>query len=525
MKAPDAPSRGRARPHSAHPSPYRLRPAHPSDSAHTHAVASPRIPRPLVLQQCAPRLMRRHRNRGIIRCAVLLAGDLAVLFTARSLLIAIRDANFLGARAASALQALLPHGSFNLLQIMLAILLGLTAFGTYRPGDYRRDVRAVALGSLAGFALVCWSWLWSAFSWYHLAGCAVVATGVASILVAERLLADVLVQRVRRARGRLPRAIVVGAGPVARRMLRHPMLSHPGEFSLLGYLDTRPAIGNDALGSASEFVQIIGDYNVDTVILSSDCDAEFCRDIIEIADAAGCHVLVASHWAELGNLRPQLIWRRGTPLVQLTHPAVKGQQYVFKRAVDIVVAGLGLALLSPLLLLIAAAVRLTSRGPVLFSQMRVGRGGRLFRIYKFRSMVQDAEQRRSELAAQSVYGDERLFKVMDDPRITPLGRFLRRSSLDELPQLWNVLRGEMSLVGPRPPLPSEVSLYKEHHYSRFDMKPGITGPWQVRGRNKITDFEQVMRIETAWMRQWSIWKDFAILMQTVPVVIRMDGAH
>jgi lipopolysaccharide/colanic/teichoic acid biosynthesis glycosyltransferase len=115
--------------------------------------------------------------------------------------------------------------------------------------------------------------------------------------------------------------------------------------------------------------------------------------------------------------------------------------------------------------------------------------------------------------------------VKDDPRVTRIGAFLRRTSLDELPQLWNVLLGHMSVVGPRPPLPCEVALYQEHHYTRLNMRPGMTGPWQASGRNRITDFEEVVRLESAYIRQWSIWKDLAILLRTIPVVLRMDGAH
>jgi lipopolysaccharide/colanic/teichoic acid biosynthesis glycosyltransferase len=213
------------------------------------------------------------------------------------------------------------------------------------------------------------------------------------------------------------------------------------------------------------------------------------------------------------------------PLVQLTRPGLQGQQLVLKRVVDVIVATLGLIVLAPIFAAVALAVQLSSKGPVIFRQRRVGAGGRLFDILKFRSMVDGADAQRGQLTAASMYGDGRLFKLSRDPRVTAVGRFLRRTSLDELPQLWNVLRGEMSLVGPRPPLPSEVALYDEHHYSRFDMKPGITGPWQVNGRNRVTDFDEVIRLETAYLRRWMIWKDFAILLRTIPVVLRMDGAH
>jgi lipopolysaccharide/colanic/teichoic acid biosynthesis glycosyltransferase len=162
---------------------------------------------------------------------------------------------------------------------------------------------------------------------------------------------------------------------------------------------------------------------------------------------------------------------------------------------------------------------------VFFRQNRVGRGGRLFKIYKFRTMVAGAEEHRDELLDQSIYSDRRLFKIVSDPRVTRLGTFLRRTSLDELPQLFNVLKGDMSLVGPRPPIPSEVDLYEAHHYARFDVKPGITGPWQVAGRNEVTDFERVVLLETSYIRDWSLWRDLVVMLQTLWVVLTMRGAH
>jgi lipopolysaccharide/colanic/teichoic acid biosynthesis glycosyltransferase len=155
----------------------------------------------------------------------------------------------------------------------------------------------------------------------------------------------------------------------------------------------------------------------------------------------------------------------------------------------------------------------------------VGREGRRFKILKFRTMTADAEQRREELRSRSLYADGRLFKVPDDPRITKLGRWLRRTSLDELPQLVNVLKGEMSLVGPRPPMPCEVELYQAHHYARFDVKPGMTGPWQVSGRNDVRDFEGIVTLETAYIRGWSVWTDVLVLLRTIPALIRMRGAY
>ncbi|HXG69097.1 MAG TPA: sugar transferase, partial [Gemmatimonadaceae bacterium] len=150
--------------------------------------------------------------------------------------------------------------------------------------------------------------------------------------------------------------------------------------------------------------------------------------------------------------------------------------------------------------------------------------GKRFQMYKFRSMVRDAEKLKADLAEMSIYTDRRVFKIPNDPRITSLGRFLRRSSLDELPQLLNVLEGDMSMVGPRPPLASEVELYEEHNYTRFDMKPGITGPWQVAGRNVVTNFDEIVAMETEYLTDWSLLKDFSILLRTVPAVLSMKGA-
>jgi lipopolysaccharide/colanic/teichoic acid biosynthesis glycosyltransferase len=140
-------------------------------------------------------------------------------------------------------------------------------------------------------------------------------------------------------------------------------------------------------------------------------------------------------------------------------------------------------------------------------------------------MVANAEAQRGALQGASLYADARLFKVPADPRITRLGVMLRRTSLDELPQFWNVLRGDMSLVGPRPPLPSEVELYHASDFARFDVKPGITGPWQVSGRNEICDFDEVVRLETAYIRRWNIWLDISLLLRTVPAVLSGRGAH
>jgi lipopolysaccharide/colanic/teichoic acid biosynthesis glycosyltransferase len=187
-------------------------------------------------------------------------------------------------------------------------------------------------------------------------------------------------------------------------------------------------------------------------------------------------------------------------------------------------ASFGLLLLTPVFLAIAAVIKLDSAGPVIFRHPRIGTGGRPFRMLKFRTMVDGAEALKPSLAHLNHTGDPRLFKIPNDPRVSRVGRWLRRWSLDELPQLWNVLTGEMSLVGPRPFPESDFMDYQVHHFARLGAKPGITGLWQVSGRSGIVDFEEVVALDTKYVRDWSVLLDVKVLLKTVPAVIRRNGA-
>jgi exopolysaccharide biosynthesis polyprenyl glycosylphosphotransferase len=214
----------------------------------------------------------------------------------------------------------------------------------------------------------------------------------------------------------------------------------------------------------------------------------------------------------------------GKPVLVFRSTPEISWQLVGKRLLDITGAAVGLLILGPLVMLPAAlAIRLTSPGPILFRQKRSGLHGRLFTMYKFRSMVDEAEMLRVELEAfNEVSGP--VFKMKQDPRVTPIGRFLRRTSIDELPQLWNVLKGEMSLVGPRPPIPSEVSKYDPWHRRRLSMKPGLTCLWQISGRSAV-GFDQWMKLDLEYIDRWSLWLDIKILFRTIPVVFSGFGAH
>jgi exopolysaccharide biosynthesis polyprenyl glycosylphosphotransferase len=194
-----------------------------------------------------------------------------------------------------------------------------------------------------------------------------------------------------------------------------------------------------------------------------------------------------------------------------------------KRATDLILISAGLVLISPLLLAVAIAIKLDSRGPILYRQERVGKNGRPFWMYKFRSMCEDADRRLEALRARNEASGP-LFKMREDPRVTRVGRFIRRWSLDELPQLFNVLRGEMSLVGPRPPIPSEVDKYEDWQLGRLRAVPGLTGLWQVSGRSEVS-FHDMVRLDLHYIRNWSFGLDFEILVRTIPAVLTNRGAY
>jgi len=198
-------------------------------------------------------------------------------------------------------------------------------------------------------------------------------------------------------------------------------------------------------------------------------------------------------------------------------------QLVLKRVMDLALAVVLLLVLSPFFLLIALAVRLTSSGPILYRWPVVGQGGRYFAGYKFRTMIEDADRRKSELLVNNEMRGP-VFKMENDPRVTRVGRFLRRFSLDELPQLWSVLKGEMSLVGPRPPLQEEYEQFSDWQKQKLAVKPGITCLWQVSGRNRIRDFDEWVRLDLKYIQEWSLWLDIKIMFKTAIAVISARGA-
>jgi exopolysaccharide biosynthesis polyprenyl glycosylphosphotransferase len=252
-------------------------------------------------------------------------------------------------------------------------------------------------------------------------------------------------------------------------------------------------------------------------------DGEALRRLSYELEGTGVDLLVAPALTNVTGNRVSLRPMGGMPLLHVDEPELSGTRKLVKAAFDRSVAGIALVLLAPVLLALALVVRTTSKGPALFRQERVGRDGQLFRLWKFRSMTVDAEARRDELVDLNEF-DGPLFKIRNDPRVTRIGAFLRKYSLDELPQLINVVRGDMSLVGPRPPLSSEVAMYDGHAHRRLLVKPGITGLWQVSGRSDL-DWNETVQLDLRYVEDWSLGLDIVLLARTVVSVLKGRGAY
>ena len=262
---------------------------------------------------------------------------------------------------------------------------------------------------------------------------------------------------------------------------------------------------------------------IDEVLIADpDFPQEKAVDLVDTCHRHGVRVRVAPSTMEILMDRVEFVPGQSLPLFELRPPVLRGVDYAVKRLFDIVVAGLTLFFIWPLLLAMAVAIRSSSKGPALYRSMRPGIGGEAFPCFKFRTMYEDAEHRQAELEEQNEAGGP-IFKIKDDPRVTPVGRFLRRWSLDELPQLFNVIRGEMSLVGPRPLPQRDYERLEDWHRKRYLVLPGMTGLWQVSGRSEL-DFDELVRLDFLYLERWSVFLDLSILLKTIPAVFRRHGA-
>ena len=476
------------------------------------------------LRERRPLSVRRHTARIATRLGVLLFGDavavLVCLFAARAAQGATVG-NLLSAQFARALG--LGYGS--LLIFGPAALAGLIITGHYsRPRNLNGRLRLGAAAALAAVPV-----LWRVASATELAGAVpvyIAATALTWIvLLAVRSVTERFLLRVwPGARGAAP-AVLISEQSDLSEQLEHAVLAAGGDYSFAGYVSLEKPGVDGSLGTIWELPEIIDRHHVEAVVVCEHLDDQQIVHVRETSLAAGCQLLYPARAVKINGVRPALVWHQDQPFFELGAPVLKASAVITKRIVDLVGASLALVLLSPVYLLIAMAVRLDSPGPVFFTQDRAGLGGRRFRMLKFRTMRMGADEEKPTLAHLNHTGDSRLFKIPADPRVTRLGALLRRWSLDELPQCWNVLWGDMTLVGPRPFFEADFASYQDHHFRRLDAKPGITGLWQVSGRSSVIDFEDVVFLDRQYIEQWSIWLDISIMFRTLPAVVRRTGAY
>lgn len=333
----------------------------------------------------------------------------------------------------------------------------------------------------------------------------------------------------------LERVLVVGGTGLGREVMASLSDSAATGYDLIGYVADPPE--QDAptprftsketaphLGPLSALPLEVARHQIDHIIVALPFwQHRSLPMIVQMCTQLGIDYQVVPDFYELSFDRVTIQELRGTPLIGLRENRIKGVNYLIKRVLDVTLVLLSTPLFGTLALIVALLIKLTSRGPILYRQTRIGRHGKPFEFLKFRTMVVNADDLKAQLMEQNE-GSGPMFKMKRDPRVTSIGRFLRKYSLDEIPNLWNVLRGEMSLVGPRPAIPEEVFQYELWHRRRLEVTPGVTGLWQATGRSD-TSFDEYVRLDIYYAEHWSVWLDIRILLATIPSVVTGRGAY
>jgi exopolysaccharide biosynthesis polyprenyl glycosylphosphotransferase len=357
---------------------------------------------------------------------------------------------------------------------------------------------------------------------------------VLPLLCAERAVLQAAYGRLRGGGWNTRRVLVVGNTPLGKMVMQNVLHKRNSGYRLIGFVQEGPALTTrlsdfgrfKCLGALDDIVTVVETWRIDEVIVALPAgDHAAIVTICAHCEQAGVAVKLIPDLFELKLARVRMDQLAGIPLIDVRHASLDRRAQVAKRIMDIVLSSIFLLVLAPLMMIVALAVKMDSPGPIFVRQQRVGKDGRSFAFYKFRSMYVGAEHNRDALAAQQGITAPRIFKDRADPRRTRVGRIIRQLSCDELPQIFNVLRGDMSLVGPRPPLQSEVALYEDHHLKRLQVKGGITGLWQVSGRSTIESFEEIVTMDTYYIENWSLLLDLRILLRTVGAVVSRKGAY
>ncbi len=356
------------------------------------------------------------------------------------------------------------------------------------------------------------------------------ATLIALLLALVRALQRMAYVYLRKRGVGVDRVLIVGAGELGRALMRNIVAQPDLAYQIVGFVDDDPERGSadigrfKALGGTTRLPSLLRELLVDEVIVTLPWTArEKIIAIIQLCQRYDVTAKVVPDLFQFSLSRVALDDVGGVPLIAVREAKMSLVDSAIKRAFDLVIGSILLVIAAPIMAIISILIRFDSSGPIIFSQTRIGRGGRAFVVHKFRSMRVGAEEELPQLNGLNEASGP-LFKIRNDPRRTRLGRFIRRTSLDELPQLFNVLRGEMSLVGPRAPLPSEVEQYQEWHKRRLEVAQGLTGLSQVSGRSNLT-FDETVMLDIYYIENWSPWLDLWILLKTVPTVLLARGAY
>jgi exopolysaccharide biosynthesis polyprenyl glycosylphosphotransferase len=423
------------------------------------------------------------------------------------------------------------HRYWTLLLVSLpvwVIAAGLTrVYGRYRTTPLLAEIVRIGQATvLSGVTLAAVGFLSRQYDVSRLLVAIYVALGF-SFLAANRIALRLTAHAARRRGYNTRKFAVVGSGPFAR-WVADSILDHPGwGYTFAGFVGdggAETASDRPLLGTLPELGNLLERHVLDEVIFAVPRDRlEEIENAVLLCEEQGVGTKVCLNFFPHRIAKMSLEDLDGLPVLGFSTTPSDSAALFVKRAIDMVGSAVALVILSPLFALLAVAIKLDSPGPVFFRQRRVGLNGREFTLVKFRSMITGAENQLAALRQKNEMAGP-VFKMRDDPRVTRVGRLLRRASLDELPQLWNVFRGEMSLVGPRPPLPLEVQAYQRWQRRRLSVKPGLTCVWQVSGRNEI-DFDRWMELDLHYIDTWSLWTDFKIILKTIPVVLMGRGAR